>query len=139
MVSGVGEFELDGSTSAGSQVSEVVVDSTFFRFLAFLSILETSSSSHRRFFFLFFLSFSTSLPSILPSVSNSTVAVSTIGSSTRAGWKPSMGAESTSSSVGSSEFALSLLSKFSKSRFCFHAIPSGSLVCCAPTPSMSSL
>ena len=141
MIPCAGEFGFGEPTSStGSVAGSPVVDPTsFFRFFGFLPVSEVLSSHRGRFFFSFFLPFSTILSSSLPSVFDPTVVTSMTGSSTRARWKPSIGAESTPSPVGSSEFALSLLSRFSKSRFCFHAIPFGSFVCSAPIPSMSSL
>ena len=139
-VFGTGEFELDGQTSTGSLVAVTDSDSTCFRFFGFLSSGSVASSSRRRrFFFLLFLFSSTFSSSSLPTVAGPALGVRAADSWPRAGWKPSIGAASIPSSVGFSGFALSLLRRFSKSRFCFHAIPFGSFACCAPMPSISSL
>ena len=109
----------------------------FFRFLRSLFSCAISSSSSRnalRFFCLFFFS---SLVALAPS-STSSCALSTTSAATsctsdgedsRALWNDPI----------ASVPLFSLWSKFSKSRFCRHAMPLGSFwLCCMPMPSMSS-
>ena len=107
----------------------------FFRFLrSFLSRTElsaSSSSSDALRFFCFFVFFSrlvASASSALFTVSAATSSPS-IGEDSRALWNGPI------ASVPS----FSLCSKFSKSRFCRHAMPLGSFwLRCMPMPSMSS-
>jgi len=124
----------------------------FFRFLRFLLSRGSSSSSNAsavlRFFFFFFSFFAitTSSSSSSPSRSSSFMfcrfPVSLVDvcspppsphpfseSSSRALWNGPVTAFVPS---------FSLRSRFSKSRFCRHAMPLGSFWCCIPMPSMSS-
>ena len=116
MVPCVGEFWFGEPTSTGSPSDSAVVDQTsFFSFFGFLSVSAVSPLPRGLFFLWVFFSLSDLISSSLPSVSDPTVVTSMTGSSTQAEWKPSVGAESAPSPVGPSEFALSLLSRFSKS------------------------